>query len=204
MSKPQSEERLPRAPRPAVRRAAPAPPSVGAAFSGAAGAAVALSLPALLAACGGASTSSAGGGGGRLHRHGDARVQRLGRRAQEGLRRGLRRVQGDPGLEVKVNTVDHNTFQEQINNYLQGSPDDVFTWFAGYRMRFFAAKGLAGDISDVWDKIGAGFTDAFKKASTGDDGKQYFVPLYNYPWAVFYRKACGPRRATRCRRRWTS
>ena len=25
-----------------------------------------------------------------------------------------------------------------------------FTWFAGYRMRFFAAQGLATDISDVW------------------------------------------------------
>ena len=30
--------------------------------------------------------------------------------------------------------------------------------------------------------------DAFKEASTLD-GKQYFVPLYNYPWAIFYRKS---------------
>src|SRR5262249_7087463 len=35
------------------------------------------------------------------------------------------------GTQVKVNTVDHNTFQEQINTYLQGQPQDVFTWFAG-------------------------------------------------------------------------
>ncbi|MDG4808678.1 ABC transporter substrate-binding protein [Micromonospora sp. WMMD1120] len=92
------------------------------------------------------------------------------------------------GVQVAVNTVDHNTFQENINNYLQGKPDDVFTWFAGYRMRFFAAKGLTGDISDVWGKL-SGFSDAFKKASTGDDGKQYFVPATYYPWAVFYRKS---------------
>lgn len=92
------------------------------------------------------------------------------------------------GLTVKTNTVDHNTFQEQINSYLQGSPDDVFTWFAGYRMRFFASKGLAGDISDVWKDL-QGFSDALKKASTGDDGKQYFVPFTNYPWALFYRKS---------------
>ena len=46
------------------------------------------------------------------------------------------------GISVKVNTVDHNTFQEQINTYLQGQPQDVFTWFAGYRMQFFASKGL--------------------------------------------------------------
>ena len=29
---------------------------------------------------------------------------------------------------------------------------------------------------------------AIKKASTGEDGKQYFIPLYNYAWGVFYRK----------------
>ena len=93
------------------------------------------------------------------------------------------------GINVKINTVDHGTFQNQISSYLQGTPDDVWTWFAGYRMRFFAAQGLAGDISDVWDKVGANFSDSFKKASTGDDGKQYFVPIYLYPWAVFYRKS---------------
>jgi len=91
--------------------------------------------------------------------------------------------------EVKVNTVDHNTFQEQINTYLQGSPDQVFTWFSGYRMRFFADQGLSTDISDVWSKIGSQYNDSFKGASTGNDGKQYFVPFYYYPWALFYRKS---------------
>jgi multiple sugar transport system substrate-binding protein len=56
-------------------------------------------------------------------------------------------------------------------------------------MRFFASQGLAGDVSDVWDKIGADFSDSFKKASTGDDGKQYFMPIYNYPWVLMYRKS---------------
>ncbi|MFI6480814.1 ABC transporter substrate-binding protein [Nonomuraea sp. NPDC050663] len=91
--------------------------------------------------------------------------------------------------DVKINTVDHNTFQENINRYLRGTPDDVFTWFAGYRMQFFAAQGLATDISDVWTEIGGDYTDAFKAASTGADGKQYFVPFTYYPWAVFYRKS---------------
>ncbi|GGO96171.1 ABC transporter substrate-binding protein [Wenjunlia tyrosinilytica] len=95
----------------------------------------------------------------------------------------------ESGLSVKINTVAHNSFQEQINNYLQGKPQDVFTWFAGFRMQFFAERGLVGDISDVWTKIGGNYSDAMKKASTGKDGKQYFVPLYNYPWAVFYRKS---------------
>ena len=55
-------------------------------------------------------------------------------------------------------------------------------------MQFFAEKGLVGDISDVWKNI-TGMSDALKKASTGADGKQYFVPITNYPWAVFYRKS---------------
>src|SRR5512146_661913 len=93
------------------------------------------------------------------------------------------------GITVKINTVDHGTFQDQISSYLQGTPDDVFTWFSGFRMRFFAAQGLATDISDVWAKVGGNYSDAFKVGSTGDDGKQYFIPIYNYPWAVFYRKS---------------
>ncbi|MGW3209347.1 ABC transporter substrate-binding protein [Streptomyces sp. NPDC001135] len=93
------------------------------------------------------------------------------------------------GIAVDVNTKDHNTFQEQINSYLQGTPDDVFNWFAGYRMQFFAAKGLASPVDDVWQRIGDNFPDAMKKLSKGQDGKYYFVPLTTYPWAVFYRRS---------------
>jgi multiple sugar transport system substrate-binding protein len=93
------------------------------------------------------------------------------------------------GITVEVNTKDSNTFQGQINSYLQGTPDDVFTWFAGYRMQFFAAKGLATPIDDVWKTIGGNFPEAMHKLSKGEDGKYYFVPLYSYPWALFYRKS---------------
>ena len=91
------------------------------------------------------------------------------------------------GIPVEINGVDHNTFQDNITNYL-AQPEDVFTWFAGYRMRFFADKGLAGDISDVWADL-PDSAESFKTASTGNDGKQYFVPFYYYPWAVHYRKS---------------
>ena len=33
------------------------------------------------------------------------------------------------------------------------------------------------------------YSEAFKAASTGHDGEQYFVPIYNYPWVVIYRKS---------------
>ncbi len=91
------------------------------------------------------------------------------------------------GVDVSLNAVDHNTFQENINTYLQGTPDDVFTWFAGFRMNQFAEKGLIADVSDVWPIDG--MNDSFKKAATASDGKQYFVPISYYPWAVFYNKA---------------
>ena len=44
----------------------------------------------------------------------------------------------ESGAKVDVNAVDHNTFQENINTYLQGNPDDVFSWFAGFLMNQFA------------------------------------------------------------------
>ena len=93
----------------------------------------------------------------------------------------------NPTITVTMNTVDHGTFQDQITSYLGGKPDDVFCWFSGFRMRFFAGQGLAVAIDDVWTTLSPHFSDAFKVGSTGNDGHQYFVPIYNYPWAVFYR-----------------
>ncbi|MFJ4846695.1 MULTISPECIES: ABC transporter substrate-binding protein [unclassified Streptomyces] len=109
----------------------------------------------------------------------------------------------DSGLTVKTNTVDHDSFQKSISTYLQGTPDDVFTWFAGYRMQYFAKKGLCTPLDDVWEKIGDGFSDATKQLSRGEDGKYYFVPLYNYPWAVFYRKSLFQERGYTAPRTWS-
>ncbi len=86
-----------------------------------------------------------------------------------------------------INEVDHNTFQENISTYLQ-NPDDVIPWFAGFRMRFFAEQGLLGDITDVWDTgLSDSLGEGFKTASTGDDGRQYFVPWGYYIWGCYYR-----------------
>jgi multiple sugar transport system substrate-binding protein len=93
------------------------------------------------------------------------------------------------GVTITTNTTDHNTFQNSISNYLQGTPDDLATWFAGYRLQFFAAQNLLTPIDDVWDKIGGNFNDAGKSLSKGLDSHYYMVPLYNYPWVVFYNKS---------------
>ncbi len=97
--------------------------------------------------------------------------------------------QEQAGIEVAVNVNDHNTFQNQISAYLQGTPDDIVKWFAGNRVRFFAAQGLVSPINDVWEDILQYQTEGLKTASTGNDGNQYFVPVYNYPWVMMYRKS---------------
>jgi multiple sugar transport system substrate-binding protein len=97
--------------------------------------------------------------------------------------------QTQAGITVKINTTDHNTFQNQISSYLQGQPDDIVKWFAGNRVRFFAAQGLLSPIDDVWAEIEQYQTPGLKAASLGADGKAYFVPVYNYPWVVMYRKS---------------
>jgi multiple sugar transport system substrate-binding protein len=147
------------------------------------GGAALLGATGLLAACGGGSGGAAAPSGpatGTLT-FGSNQSDAVPKKAYEQIVAAF----GDPGIQVKTNTIDHNTFQENINNYLQGQPDDVFTWFAGYRMQFFAQQGLVGDISDVWQNV-QGMSDAIKTASTSD-GKQYFVPFTTYPWAVYYR-----------------
>lgn len=147
--------------------------------------AVSLAGTGLLAAC---STGSSGGGA-----SGKTGSTTFGSNASDAVPKKafaafVSAFEKKSGDTVKTTTTDHNGFQEKISNYLQGSPDDVITWFAGYRVQYYAKKGLLGDITDVWDKIGGNYSDALKQASTVD-GKQYFVPNYNYPWGVFYRKS---------------
>jgi len=146
-----------------------------------------ISAPVLAACSTGSSSggSSSGGGGGSLT-FGSNASDPVPKKAYAAFVTAFEKKSKD---KVTTNTTTHNDFQDKITNYLQGSPDDAFTWFAGYRMRYYAKKGLVADINDVWSKIGSNYSDALKKASTGDDGKQYFVPNYNYPWGFFYRKS---------------
>ena len=138
----------------------------------------------LLAACGGDSGPSSG----------SSATVKFGINEAEGSGPAYDRLKAiadaytaESDTKVALNAVDHNTFQESINTYLQGTPDDVFTWFAGFRMAQFAEAGLITDLSDQWPIDG--LNDSFKQASTAPDGKQYFVPVSYYPWALFYRKS---------------
>lgn len=145
------------------------------------------SLAAFIAACGGGGpTTAVTSTGGNLT---------VGSNESDaGPRKGIEAIvkafsDSNGGTKVKLNTVDHGTFQDAISNYLQGTPEDVFTWFSGHRMRFFANQGLASPIDDVWDQVKSNFTGAFAESVKGDDGHIYGIPRDYYPWAVFYRKS---------------
>ena len=73
---------------------------------------------------------------------------------------------GNPDIDVKINTVDHNTFQENINTYLQ-QPDDVISLVRRLsHARLRRPRACVGDISDVWADL-TDFSEGFKSASTG-------------------------------------
>jgi multiple sugar transport system substrate-binding protein len=93
------------------------------------------------------------------------------------------------GITVEMNTVDHGTFQDQITNYLIGVPGTAYTWFSGFRLKFFASQGLNVPIDGVWDTVKGNYTEGFATSIKGDDGKAYGIPVDYYPWAVFYRKS---------------
>jgi multiple sugar transport system substrate-binding protein len=147
------------------------------------------SLAAFIAACGGSAPSSSSTSitatGGKLSL-GSYQSDSVPKKALQDIVDAFASANG--GTKVSVNTVDHGTFQNQITSYLQGTPEDVFTWFAGHRMRFFASKGLATPIDDVWNAVKSNYTEGFANSVKGDDGHVYGIPAYYYPWAVFYRK----------------
>lgn len=93
-----------------------------------------------------------------------------------------------PDLHIAMNTVAHSTFQENIGNYLQGAPDDVFGWFAGYRARFFAEKGLVTDLSDLYGQTAA-IPESLRKACSTVDDRQVILPSTYYPWVMLYRRS---------------
>lgn len=148
------------------------------------------SVAAFLAACGNGTTG--GGGTATFAKGGSLSVgsnqsDATPKKAFDQVNQAFASANG--GTTVKTNTVDHGTFQDQITNYLQATPEDVFTWFSGHRMRFFADKGLVSPIDDVWDAVKSNFSDAFATSVKGNDGHVYGVPVDYYPWAVFYRKS---------------
>lgn len=98
------------------------------------------------------------------------------------------KYQSATGKQIAISTIDHNTFQINLANYLNANhPPDLLTWFAGNRVRFFAGKDLLADVSDAFSSV-SGYTPVLKNLSSLN-GKQYIMPMDYYWWAVFYVKS---------------
>ncbi len=144
-------------------------------------------LPAVLAACSGSTATPSGGGG----LSGNAT---LGSNLSDAVpKKALQDAvdlftKANSGVTVKINTVDHSTFQDTISNYLQGTPDDVLTWFSGFRMRAFVVQNLFTPIDDVWADRSAPTTPrASRPPAQATTAKMYMVPFDTYAWTVYYR-----------------
>jgi multiple sugar transport system substrate-binding protein len=143
----------------------------------------------LAAAVGGASLLAACGGGGSSGSSGPITLQSnlsdaVPKKALADLVASYKKA---TGKVVNISTIDHNTFQINLANYLNANhPPDALTWFAGNRVRFFAGKGLLADVSDAFSQV-SGYTDVLKNLASLN-GKQYIMPMTYYWWAVFYRK----------------
>ena len=100
--------------------------------------------------------------------------------------------QDSTGIDVTVDTTNHEDFKVQIRTFLaSNNPPDVLTWFAGNRMRYFVELGLIEPVTDLWQSAGweQNFPEGIKAVSKGADEEYYFVPSTYYSWEVWYRKS---------------
>ena len=93
-----------------------------------------------------------------------------------------------PDIRVQFNVYDHESYKKVIRNWLTSAPPDVVFWFAGHRMRQFAAPGLLDDVSDLFTPQ----TRATMHRSALDlvtlDGRQYGVPYQHYQVGFYLRR----------------
>ena len=93
----------------------------------------------------------------------------------------------NPGIDVRFNVYDHESYKQSIRNWLTSAPPDVVLWYTGNRMRQLSTPGLLDDVSDLWTpEVKAQFPAKAVEGVT-DRGKQYGVPYSTYQWGIYYR-----------------
>jgi multiple sugar transport system substrate-binding protein/raffinose/stachyose/melibiose transport system substrate-binding protein len=95
----------------------------------------------------------------------------------------------NPDVTLEHSITDHEAFKQAVRTYLVADPSpDVLTWFAGNRMAFFVDRGLAADLTPLYEREGwnDSYAPGFVALATQDDA-QYFVPTSYYWWAMYFR-----------------
>ena len=94
----------------------------------------------------------------------------------------------NPGIEVKLNVYDHESYKRSIRNWLTGAAPDVVFWFAGNRMRGFVERELLADVSSLFtEDIRASLHRSATDLVTVE-GKQYGVPYSYYHIGFYFRR----------------
>jgi multiple sugar transport system substrate-binding protein len=94
----------------------------------------------------------------------------------------------NPGVTVKFNIYDHESYKKSIRNWLTGAAPDVVFWFAGNRMREFVGRQLLTDVSDLF---GGEMQGAISRAGidlVSVNGRQYGVPYSYYQVGLYFRR----------------
>ena len=93
----------------------------------------------------------------------------------------------NPGITVKMNIYDHESYKSSIRNWLTSAPPDVALWYSGERMKQFVAPGLLESVSSLFTpEMKAEFAPKVLDTVT-IDGKQWGVPYSYYQWGIFAR-----------------
>ena len=94
----------------------------------------------------------------------------------------------NPGVEVKFNLYDHESYKKSIRNWLTGASPDVVFWFAGNRMREFVGRNLLTDVSGLFDdEVRASISRAGIDL-VSVEGRQYGVPYSYYQLGLYFRR----------------
>ncbi len=93
----------------------------------------------------------------------------------------------NPGIDVRFNVYDHESYKQSIRNWLTSAPPDVVLWYTGNRMRQLSGPGLLDDVSDLWTPEMKAQFPAKAVEGVTDHGKQYGVPYSTYQWGIYYR-----------------
>jgi len=93
-----------------------------------------------------------------------------------------------PGIDVKFNVYDHESYKKSIRNWLSSASPDVVFWYVGNRMRQFVQPGLLEDVSALYTDAAKGELIPAGLDLVTVEGKQYGVPYTFYQWGVYYRR----------------
>jgi len=94
----------------------------------------------------------------------------------------------NPGVEVKFNVYDHESYKKAIRNWLTGASPDVVFWFAGNRMREFVSRKLLSDVSDLFTEPVRASMPRAGIDLVSVDQRQYGVPYSYYQIGFYFRR----------------